>query len=138
NWSKENKEHKECESGTSKERKRKFETEEENNQTWRVGSYRQEKKISKRAEFTDQRNRKQYSKKSIRVNSSQLQNTKEDTRAHNSSTLKINRICKSKDKDKEIIVKSSKKVFSKENWSIEKDFIYKKNGSSLVDQIKAG
>ncbi|CAG8848002.1 29580_t:CDS:2, partial [Gigaspora margarita] len=44
NWSKKNEEHTECESGTSKERKRKFETEEENNQTWRVGSYRQGKK----------------------------------------------------------------------------------------------
>ncbi|CAG8710426.1 11885_t:CDS:2, partial [Gigaspora margarita] len=43
----------------------------------------------------------------LRVNSSQLQNTKEDTRAHNSSTVKINRICKGK--DKEIIAESSKK-----------------------------
>ncbi|CAG8846955.1 30593_t:CDS:2, partial [Gigaspora margarita] len=35
--SKENEEHRECKSRTSKEYKRKFETEEENNQTWRVG-----------------------------------------------------------------------------------------------------
>ncbi|CAG8772642.1 17562_t:CDS:2 [Gigaspora margarita] len=40
-------------------------------------------------------------------------NTKEDTRAYNSSTLKINRICKGK--DKEIIAESSKKVLSKED-----------------------
>ncbi|CAG8808784.1 33544_t:CDS:2, partial [Gigaspora margarita] len=95
-WSKENEEHRECESGTSKERKRKFEPEEENNQTWRVGK---------------------------------------DTRAHNSGTVKINRICKGK--NKEIIAESSKKVLSKEDWSMEKDLIHKKNGSSLVDQIKA-
>ena len=63
-WSKENEEHRECESGTSKERKRKFETEEENNQTWGVGSYRQKKKLSKRAEFTDRRSRKHYSRRS--------------------------------------------------------------------------
>ncbi|CAG8792757.1 11889_t:CDS:2 [Gigaspora margarita] len=220
----ENEEHRECESGTSKERKRKFESEEENNQTWRAGSYRQEKKVNKRAEFTNRRNRRQYSRKSsaktygtitrrrkseelqnnrgqvrdctrddiwmklkelertikglqstanlrflvqnrntetdaaqynmdekinlfleeqknifrtiLSVNSSQLQNTKEDTRAHNSGTVKINRICKGK--DKEIIAESSKKVFSKEDWSMEKDLIHKKNGSSLVDQIKAG
>ncbi|CAG8857493.1 14882_t:CDS:1, partial [Gigaspora margarita] len=49
----------------------------------------------------------------LRVNSSQLQNTREDTRAYNSSTLKINRICKGK--DKEIIAESSKKVLSKED-----------------------
>ena len=75
-------------------------------------------------------------KTTLRVNSSQLQNTEEDTRAHNSSTLKINRICKGK--DKEVIAESSKKVPSKEDWSMEKDLIYKKNGSSLVDQIKTG
>ncbi|CAG8654245.1 35265_t:CDS:2, partial [Gigaspora margarita] len=38
----------------------------------------------------------------------------------------------------EIIAESSKKVLSKEDCSMEKDLIYKKNGSSLVDQIKAG
>ncbi|CAG8853778.1 35445_t:CDS:1, partial [Gigaspora margarita] len=62
-WSKENEEHRECEIETSKKRKRKFKSEEENNQTWRFGSYRQGKKVSKRAEFTDQRNRRQYSRK---------------------------------------------------------------------------
>ncbi|CAG8605199.1 6252_t:CDS:2 [Gigaspora rosea] len=164
-WSKENEEHGEGESGTSKERKRKYETEEEDNQTWRVGSYSQGKKLSKRAELAEQRSRKQYSRKSsaetystitrrrkseelqnnreeqknifkatLRVNSSQLQNTEKDTRAHNSSTLKMNRICKGK--DKEVIAESSKKVPSKEDWSVEKDLMYKKSGSSLVDQIK--
>ncbi|CAG8823740.1 20417_t:CDS:2, partial [Gigaspora rosea] len=75
-------------------------------------------------------------KATLRVNSSQLQNTEEDTSAHNSSTLKMNRICKGK--DKEVIAKSSKKVPSKEDWSVEKDLMYKKSGSSLVDQIKTG
>ncbi|CAG8832893.1 5753_t:CDS:2 [Gigaspora margarita] len=49
----------------------------------------------------------------LRVNLSHLQNTREDTRAHNSSILKINRIFKGKDKG--IIAKSNKKVFSKED-----------------------
>ncbi|CAG8600021.1 5647_t:CDS:2 [Gigaspora margarita] len=218
-WSKENEEYRECESGTSKERKSKFETKEENNQIWRVGSYRQEKKVSKRAEFTDRRNRRQYSRKAsaetygtitrrrkyeelqnnkdqvrdctrddiwiklkelertikglqstanlrflvqnknketdaaqhnmdeeinlfleeqknifrtlLRVNSSQLQNTREDTRAYNSSTLKIDRIYKGK--DKEIIAESSKKVLSKKDWSMEEDLIRKKNNH--LDEI---
>ena len=50
--------------------------------------------------------------------------------------MKINRICKGK--DKEVIAESSKKVPSKKDWSMEKDLMYKKNGSSLVDQIKTG
>ncbi|CAG8857672.1 23788_t:CDS:1, partial [Gigaspora margarita] len=44
-------------------------------------------------------------------------------------------ICKGK--NKEIIAESSKKVLLKEDWSMEKDLIHKKNGSLLVDQIKA-
>ncbi|CAG8805887.1 41906_t:CDS:2, partial [Gigaspora margarita] len=49
-----------------------------------------------------------------------------------------NRAGRKPGKDKEIIAKSSKKVLLKEDWSMEKDLIHKKNGSSLVDQIKAG
>ncbi|CAG8826773.1 21662_t:CDS:2 [Gigaspora margarita] len=48
-----NEEHRECESGTSKEHKKKFETEEENNQTWRVSSYRQRKKNKKALELCE-------------------------------------------------------------------------------------
>ncbi|CAG8795299.1 5777_t:CDS:2 [Gigaspora margarita] len=59
-----------------------------------------------------------------KINSSQLQNTRDNTRAHNSSKLKINRICKGK--NKEIIAESSKKVHSKEDWSMEEDLIHKK------------
>ncbi|CAG8832775.1 14154_t:CDS:2 [Gigaspora margarita] len=145
-----NKEHKECESRTSKKCKRKFDTKEENNQTWRVDSYRQGKKVSKRTEFTDRRNRRQYSRKlsaktyatiirkrkskELQNNRDQVRdctrdniwmklkelertikglNTREDTRAHNSSTLKINRMYKGK--DKKIIAKSGNKVLSKED-----------------------
>ncbi|CAG8837840.1 21606_t:CDS:2, partial [Gigaspora margarita] len=88
-WSKKNEEYRECESETSKERKRKFKSEEENNQTWRAGSYRQGKKVSKRAEFTDQKNRKQYSRKSSaesygtiirRRKSKELQNNRSQVR----------------------------------------------------------
>src|SRR6185437_15115989 len=57
-------------------------------------------------------------KTTLRENSSQLQNTEEDTRALNSSTLKINRICKGK--DKEVIAESSKKVPSKDDCSMKK------------------
>ncbi|CAG8722894.1 6183_t:CDS:2 [Gigaspora margarita] len=179
NESKENEEHKECKSGTSKERKRKFETKEENNQTWRVGNQRSRRQYSRKSSAetydtiikrrkseelqnnkgapvklkknngcskptmqqntanlrflvqnkntetdTAQHNmdekinlfleeQKNIFRTPLRVNSSQLQDTKEDTKAHNSSTLKINRICKGK--DKEIITESSKKVLSKED-----------------------
>ncbi|CAG8733126.1 28619_t:CDS:2 [Gigaspora margarita] len=122
----ENKEYRKCKSGTSKEHKRKFESEEENNQTWRVGSYRQGKKVSKRAEFTNRRNRRQYSRKSSAETYSTI------ARRRISEELQNNR---DQGKDKEIIVESSKKVLSKEDWSMEKNLIHKKNDSSLAGII---